>query len=52
MDEASDDIFEPMEFRWDEEEFVAAEAVRAFCAAMGKMENEMVDHGEEMTRRE
>ncbi len=43
MQEATADIFEPMEFRWDEEEFVAAEAVRAFCAAMGEVENEIAN---------
>ena len=43
MDEGTDAIFEPLVFRWDEEEFVAAEAVRAFCAEMGERENEIAD---------
>ena len=43
MDEGTDAIFEPLVFRWDEEEFVAAEAVRVFCAEIGEVKIQMAD---------
>ena len=34
QNESDEAIFEPLVFTWDEDEFIAAEAVRAFSAEM------------------
>ena len=39
-----DALFEPLMLQWDEEEFVAAEAVRVFSVAIGEGENQMADY--------
>ena len=44
MGEETDAAFEPLVLRWDEDEFVAAEAVRVFCEQIGEVDTQRTDH--------